>query len=109
MATPRYSITLRCGSAKISYKLKTVLGDVEGLERELAHLLEKNQFKSLSEALATKYGGLEKTRERWHDEYMIMVGSCDVCGGTLDGEYKTITTSNLAGVVTCSKCCQKSG
>jgi hypothetical protein len=67
MSAPRYKITLECGSMKVTQKLKSVLGDVEGLKQELARLQEENGFKSLADYLVNKYGGLDKAKKRWYD------------------------------------------
>lgn len=105
MSTPRYKITLSCGSMNVTRKLKSVLGDVEGLKQELARLQEKNGFKSLADGLVSKYGGIEKAKKRWYDEYIVLIGICDACGGQLDNECKTIDNDNLAGIVICKNCC----
>lgn len=52
---------------KVTRKLQSVLGDTEGLTQELAHLQEKNGFKSLADGLTSKYGGIEKAKKRWYD------------------------------------------
>lgn len=109
MATPRYSITLSCGSMKVTQKLKSVLGDVEGLKQELARLQEENGFKSLADYLANKYGGLDKAKKRWYDEYIVLIGVCDVCSGALDYDCKITDNADGSANVVCKSCCSKSG
>ena len=55
----------------ISRKLKTVLGDTEGLQHEIALILQEDGFKSLADALTNKHGGLEATQQKWHDDRHI--------------------------------------
>ena len=54
----------------ISRKLKTVLGDTEGLQHEIALILQEHGFKSLADALTNKYGGLEAAQQKWHDDHV---------------------------------------
>ena len=52
MSAPRYIISLKVGDMTISRKLKTVLGDTQSLQQELALILQEDGFKSLAEGLA---------------------------------------------------------
>lgn len=69
MSAPRYIISLNVGDMTISRKLKTVLGDTEGLQHEIALILQEDGFKSLAEGLAAKYGGTEAAKEKWNADY----------------------------------------
>ena len=94
---------------KVGLDLKSALGDVKGLEWELVHLLEENGVKSLADGLVNKYGGLDRVKKRWYDEYIVLIGVCDVCGGSLDNECKIIDDASLSTNVVCKSCCSKSG
>lgn len=61
----------------ISRKLKTVLGDTEGLQHEIAIILQEDGFKSLAEGLVAKYGGTEAAQQKWHNDQL---GECIECG-----------------------------
>jgi len=76
MSAPRYIISLQVGAMTISRKLKTVLGDTEGLQQELALLLQEDGFKRLAEGLAAKYGGTEAAQQKWQDDQL---GECLEC------------------------------
>lgn len=102
MSAARYIIQLKVGDMTISRKLKTVLGDTEGLQHEVARLLEEDAFKSLAEALTDKYGGLAAAQEKWIRD---QEGWCDGCGNHFKKtEFTVISNSNLAGIVLCPKC-----
>jgi hypothetical protein len=77
MSAPRYIIQLKVGDMTISRKLKTVLGDTEGLQHEIALILQENGFKSLADALTNKHGGLEAAQQKWHNDQL---GECIECG-----------------------------
>jgi len=55
MSAIRYRLKLEVGSANITLKLKTVLGDVNGLQEELTMLQEKGSIKKIIEQLDDKY------------------------------------------------------
>lgn len=102
MSAPRYIIQLKVGDMIISRKLKTVLGDAEALQDELALILEEDGFKSLSDALVDKYGGLKAAQEKWIQDQQ---GWCDGCGNHfIKTEFTVITNNNLAGIALCPKC-----
>jgi len=77
MSAPRYIISLKVGDMTISRKLKTVLGDTQSLQQELALILQEDGFKSLAEGLAAKYGGTEAAQQKWHNDQL---GECIECG-----------------------------
>ena len=86
MSAPRYIIQLKVGDMTISRKLKTVLGDTEGLQHEIAIILQEDGFKSLADALTNKHGGLEATQQKWHDaakmtiiDYKTSIFVCPDC------------------------------
>jgi hypothetical protein len=60
----------------ISRKLKTVLGDSEGLQQEVALLLQEDAFKSLAEGLDTKHGGKEEILQKWNESHFRLCKSC---------------------------------
>lgn len=102
MSAPRYIIELRVGDMTISRKLKTVLGDTEGLQHEIALILQEDGFKSLGDALEKKYGGITAAQQKWHDDQLWY---CDGCGDKYPKtDFTIVQTSNLAGVVLCQKC-----
>ena len=94
---------------KVTQELKSSLGDVESLKQELARLQEENGFKSLADYLVNKYGGLDRAKKRWYDEYIVLIGVCDVCGGSLDNECKIIDDASISANVVCKSCVSKSG
>jgi len=68
MSAPRYIIQLRVGDMTISRKLKIVLGDTEGLQHEIALILQEDGFKSLADALTNKHGGLTASQQKYHED-----------------------------------------
>jgi BRCT domain type II-containing protein len=73
MSAPRYIISLKVGDMTISRKLKTVLGDTQSLQQELALILQEDGFKSLAEGLAAKYGGTEAAQQKWNEDYQRII------------------------------------
>jgi len=108
MPAPKYSITIECGSMRITRNLESTLGDVEGLDQELARIQKENGFKSLAEALVSKYGGLDRAKKRWFDEYIVLIGICDLCGGDLDHECKITENAADSVDIVCKSCVSKS-
>lgn len=68
MSAPRYIISLQVGDMAISRKLKTVLGDTEGLQQELALLLQEDGFKRLAEGLNANGGGRELILQSYYEQ-----------------------------------------
>ena len=94
MSAPRYIIQLKAGDMTISRKLKTVLGDTEGLQHEIAIILQEDGFKSLADALTNKHGGLEAAQQKWHDDRHIPCVECGAKHPKVDAkmtiiDYKT--------------------
>jgi len=102
MSAPRYIIQLRVGDMTISRKLKIVLGDTEGLQHEIALILQEDGFKSLADALTNKHGGLTAAQQKYHDGQLWC---CDGCGNEYPKtDFITIKTSWVAGIVLCPDC-----
>lgn len=102
MSAPRYIIQLKVGDMTVSRKLKTVLGDTEGLQHEIALILQEDGFKSLADTLANKYGGLEAAQQKYHNDQLWY---CDACGNQYPKtDFITVKTDNLAGIVLCPDC-----
>ena len=101
MSSTRYRLQLQVGNANITLKLKTVLGDVKGLQEELAYLQERGTIKKTIEQLDDKYSKLQRSKMVRHEDKH---GICDACGGPLGKDYTTISTATLAGIVMCSSC-----
>lgn len=101
MSATRYRLQLQIGNANVTLKLKTLLGDVKGLQEELVSLQEKGLIKKVTEQLNDKYNKLQRSKlVRHEDKY----GICDACGGPLGKNYTTISTATLAGIVMCADC-----
>jgi len=101
MSATRYKVSFHVGNANVMIKLKTVLGDVKGLQEELATLQEKGSIKKIIEQLDDKYSKLQRSKMVRHEN---KYGICDACGGPLGKNYTTISTATLAGVVMCAPC-----
>lgn len=74
MSCPRYMLTLSvCGSPSfdmnISTKLKTRLGDIDGLEEELLTFLGRGDIRRIVEMLHEKHGGCEEMSKKWSEDY----------------------------------------
>ena len=66
MSIPRYMLTLSVfPDMKATIKLKTPLGNIEGLKEELKTI----DIEKLAQILHKKYGGIEKMNERWEEYY----------------------------------------
>lgn len=104
MSSTRYRLKLEVGNANVTLKLKTLLGDVKGLQEELVVLQEKGLIKKVTEQLNDKYSKLQRSKlVRHEDKY----GICDACGGPLGKNYSTISTATLAGICLCSDCSEE--
>tara|TARA_B100001094_G_C18099389_1_gene754841 strand:- start:995 stop:1225 length:231 start_codon:yes stop_codon:yes gene_type:complete len=69
MSDPRYVLTLRVAGTEFStsIRLKSVLGDHQGLQDELAIMAEKGEVAGLAESFTKSNGGLEAMRGVWVD------------------------------------------
>lgn len=47
------------------FKTRIKLGDIDGLERELRHFLDRGHIRKIAESFHEKYGGLESMDPRW--------------------------------------------
>ena len=67
MSTPRYILTLRVSGIEFdtSIKLRTVFGDHQGLQDELAIMTSRGEITRLAENLTETGGGLEEMRSIW--------------------------------------------
>ena len=67
MSTPRYILTLRVSGTEFntSIKLRTVLGDFQGLQDELAIMTSRGEIARLAENLTETNGGLEEMSIIW--------------------------------------------
>jgi len=101
MSATRYRLKLEVANANVTLKLKTVLGDVKGLQEELTLLQERGSIKKMIEQLDDKYSKLQRSKMVRHEN---KYGICDACGGPLGKNYTTISTATLAGVCLCSEC-----
>ena len=59
MSAMRYRLKLEVANANVTLKLKTVLGDVKGLQEELTLLQERGSIKKMIEQLDDKYSKLQ--------------------------------------------------
>jgi hypothetical protein len=79
MSAPRYVITLSVPGTghKISRKLKTIVGDHDGLAAELRHASNEDFWfwRNLSEDLVQKAGGRDKIVDEWQEHYRKLIES----------------------------------
>ena len=75
MSCPRYMLTLSVSGLpdldmKITTKLKTKLGDIDFLEKELLYSLEQGNIRHLVECLHKDNGGIEAMARKWGEQYV---------------------------------------
>jgi hypothetical protein len=70
MSRPKYRLVLCVGDMKTTRKMKSVLGDIEELQREMESL----DIAKLAETLEEVNGGRAKMERRWNKAYSKFVG-----------------------------------
>jgi hypothetical protein len=113
MKNPKITLTLSTilpdgdTEVSISKKLSAPLENAEGVQAEIAHLVSRDAFRDLVEALQGKYGGVELIAEnkKKNRETNPLKWRCDGCGLHLPKEEcEVIMNENLAGIVLCNDC-----
>ena len=70
MSTPRYIIRLSVGDMYIATKLKTKLGNIDDLEKEILLMLVRGDFRRIVEGFHKNYGGHNSMVEKWFKDYI---------------------------------------
>jgi len=76
MSAPRYMLALCLVGTNMKYhmKLRTRLGDHEGLQRVIEALTKSDIWQRFSEGFVEKSGGLANMEREWNRNYAKLVG-----------------------------------
>lgn len=105
MSAPRYRVTLEVEGVRVTRKLKSIVGDTEGVLREL----DLGALRLLSEQVARDWAVQHPHSAASRTPHLAPPSGhlvCDMCGKTFsqDTIHTVIATDNLAGVVMCQEC-----
>jgi hypothetical protein len=105
VSAPRYRVTLEVEGVRVTRKLKSIVGDTEGVLREL----DPGVLRLLSEQVARDWAVQHPHSASSRVPHLAPPAghlACDTCGKTFsqDTIHTVVATDSLAGVVMCQEC-----
>ena len=105
MSAPRYRVTLEVDGVRVTHKLKSIVGDTDGVLRELG----PDVLHLLAEQVARDWAVRNPLSAAGRCPHLAPPAGhllCDTCGRAFspDTIHTVISTDNLAGIVMCQEC-----